>query len=287
MSLCDGHGERRVLGADLPPKGATDDHSPPPLRCHPLDPPRAAQGRRPRARGAVGRHTRARPDAEIGRHAHLRPDDGGHRARPAARPGVLAQPALAADVQPARPLRPRDEPHPRAGRVVGGEQGRPHVDLQAAPGRQVSRRAGADVGGRQVHLRPARREVTGQGRLRHGGQDRAHRQVRDQVRDQGAVRRPPGRPRQLLGLHHQRGGDQAARRPEQGGPRHRPLHARRLEGGAADGPEAPSRATSGKASPTSTSSSCASSPTRAISSPRSAPGRSSTPSSRTTRISTS
>ena len=44
---------------------------------------------------------------------------------------------------------------------------------------------------------------------------------------------------------------------------------------------------SGKASRTSTSSSCASSPTRAISSPRSGPGRSSTPSSRTTRITTS
>ena len=116
------------------------------LRRQPPDPPRAAQGRRRRARGAVGRHARARPDAEIGRHAHLRPDDRGDRARPAARPGVLAQPALAADVQPARPLRRRHEPRARAGRVVGGEQGRPHLDLQAAPGRQVPRRAGADVG---------------------------------------------------------------------------------------------------------------------------------------------
>ena len=66
---------------------------------------------------------------------------------------------------------------------------------------------------------------------------------------------PARRPRQLLGLHHQRGRGQEARRPEQGGGRHRALHARRLEGRAGDGPQAPPRAISARASPTSTSSS--------------------------------
>ena len=60
-----------------------------------------------------------------------------------------------------------------------------------------------------------------------------------QVHDQGAVRGDARGARRLLGLHHQRGGDQEARGSQQGGARHRALHARRLEGRAADGAEAP------------------------------------------------
>ena len=113
------------------------------------------------------------------------------------------------------------------------------MDLQAPPGRQVPRRPGDDVGRRQVHVRPPLREVAGQVRLHRRRQGGAGGQVRRQVHDQGAVRGDARGARRLLGLHHQRGGDQEARGSQQGGARHRALHARRLEGGAADGAEAP------------------------------------------------
>ena len=152
-------------------------------------------------------------------------------------PGVLAQSPLAALLQPARALRCRPHAAARAGRVVGGEQGRPHLDVQAPAGREVPRRPGADLGRRQVHLRPALREVAGQVGLHRGGQGRAGGEVPGQVRHQGAVRRPPRLARRLLGLHHQRGRHQEVRRPEQGRAGHGPLHPRGLEGGAAAHPQ--------------------------------------------------
>src|SRR2546428_6404264 len=48
------------------------------------------------------------PYTTLFRSLRLGADDRGDRPRPAARPGVLAQPPLAHDVQPARPLRRRD-----------------------------------------------------------------------------------------------------------------------------------------------------------------------------------
>src|SRR4029453_14258301 len=68
------------------------------------------------------------------------------------------------------------------------------------------RRPGAAPRRRQVHVRSALREVAGEVGLHRGRQGRAVGQVPGEVRDQGAVRRAAGRPRRLLGLHHQRGG---------------------------------------------------------------------------------
>src|SRR5213078_1643317 len=112
-------------------------------------------------RRALRRPARARAGAEAGRHLRLGADDRGDRPRPAARPGVLAQPPLAHDVQPARPLRRRDDPRAGARRVLADQPGRAHVDLQAPRGRALPRRPGADLRRRQVHLRPALREVPG------------------------------------------------------------------------------------------------------------------------------
>src|SRR3989442_2514980 len=92
-------------------------------------------------RRALGRQDgRARAGAEAGRHLRLGADDRGDGPRSAARPGVLTEPALADDVQPARPLRRRDEPRAGAGRVLADQPGPAHVDLQAPAGRDLPRR---------------------------------------------------------------------------------------------------------------------------------------------------
>ena len=163
------------------------------------------QDRRARPGRARGRPPRRGPDPAPGGSLISAQTTEATGLDPAARPRALAQPALAADVQPARALRRPDDADPRAGRVVGDEQGRPHLDLQAAPGGEVPRRPGDDHRGREVHVRPPLREEPGQVRLHRGGQGRAGRQVRGEVRHQGALRGPARRAGRLLGLHHQRG----------------------------------------------------------------------------------
>jgi len=204
-----------------------------------VDPKRSPESQRRSPRRALRRPARARAGAEAGRHLRLGADDRGDRPRPAARPGVLAQPPLAHDVQPARPLRRRDDPRAGARRVLADQPGRAHVDLQAPRGRALPRRPGADLRRRQVHLRPALREVAREVGLHRGGPRRAHGALRGEVPDEGALRGAPRGARRLLGLHPQRGRDQEARRPQHGRPRHGPLHAAGLEGRAADGPQAP------------------------------------------------
>src|SRR4029077_13632052 len=141
-------------------RNAHDDRSRP-HRRKPSQPPPAPAGGRPRPGRSPGRPPPRRPKPAGGPQPHLRAGHRGHRARSPARPRALAQPALTPDVQPARALRRADEPDPRAGRVVGGEQGRAHLDLQAAPGRKVPRRPGDDLRRREVHLRPPLREEPG------------------------------------------------------------------------------------------------------------------------------
>src|SRR5439155_11530301 len=65
----------------------------------------------------------------------------------------------------------------------------------------------------------------------------AGRKVRREVHDEGALRRPARRPRRLLGLHHQRGRREEARRSQQGRGGDGTVRARGLEGRATDGPQ--------------------------------------------------
>src|SRR5439155_2785135 len=165
----------------------------------PREPQRPSPDRRRGPRRVLGRRDRARADAEARRHVRLGADDGGDGPRPAARPGVLAEPPLAHAVQPARPLRRRHESGAGAGRVLAREPGRPHVGVQAPRGRALPRRPGADVRRRQVHVRPALREVARKVRFHRRRPGRARGPLRGEVRDEGALRRAPRGPRRVRG----------------------------------------------------------------------------------------
>src|SRR5207249_1323202 len=135
-----------------------------------------AEIRRPDRRRLRAVAPRRGPDE--GRHLDLGPDDRGHGPRSPDGAGAVAQPPLAPDLQPARALRPRHDAGSRAGRVVADQPRRAHVDVQAAPGREVPRRPGVHLGGREVLVRPPAREVgRRQVGLQRGRQDRAGRQV--------------------------------------------------------------------------------------------------------------
>ena len=173
-------------------------------------------------------------------------------------------------------------PHARAGRGVGGQRGG-WPEPSSSRGCEVPRRPGADIGRRQVHVRPAVREVAGQVRLHRRRQGGAGRQVPGSSSSPRS--RSPG-----SSPHSAASGASSSARPGSRStaistrrPRHRALHARRLEGRAADGPKAATRlfsegpAVRRRAPPRII-------PEQANIWPPSAPARSGAPSSRTTRL---
>ena len=143
---------------------------------------------------ARDRRRRAGRDAQARRHAQLRrggraADDGlprHHDVRHGASGGAAI--LHAAGVHgPAR--QPQDRGRP--GRVLGGLQGRPHLHLQAAPGRQVPRRLRLHGRGHQGHLRAHHQPGRGRDLLAQGAAP-GHQGDRDARPLHGRVQARPG-----------------------------------------------------------------------------------------------
>src|SRR5437899_2651605 len=106
-----------------------------------------------RPRGPADGRTDSRSDARAGWDSHLRDGRRSRQPRPAEHPVESGRAGESDDVRESRPVQREDAARARAGGVVVVVEGRAHLDVQAAQGREVPRRYAVRRQGREVFLR--------------------------------------------------------------------------------------------------------------------------------------